>query len=142
MKNSMTRLAKYSVYKKTKRKKKAKKGSSSRVVRRANKLNKNVPKSEQWFRKKFEAERVFDVKDVTYNKPIGNYIVDVFLKKLNLIIEVDGSIHDSDEQKFKDFIRQGRLMKRGHLVVRVKAYDEESYQKCILAIAKLGDMDV
>ncbi|MEQ9300482.1 MAG: DUF559 domain-containing protein [Cyclobacteriaceae bacterium] len=35
-------------------------------------------------------------------KPLDRYIVDFYCKKLNLVIEVDGSSHDSDYRKMKD----------------------------------------
>ncbi len=39
-------------------------------------------------------------------KPLGNYIVDFYCKKLSLVIEVDGSSHYSEEANIKDQKRQ------------------------------------
>jgi very-short-patch-repair endonuclease len=39
-------------------------------------------------------------------KPIGRYIVDFYCKPLNLVIEVDGSIHDEEEVRLNDAERQ------------------------------------
>jgi very-short-patch-repair endonuclease len=42
-------------------------------------------------------------------KPIGNYIADFYCKKLNLVIEIDGSSHINKE--LKDIYRQIKLEK-------------------------------
>ncbi|MBL7888966.1 MAG: DUF559 domain-containing protein [Bacteroidia bacterium] len=49
-------------------------------------------------------------------KPLGNYIVDFYCKRLNLVIEVDGSSHDNNYQK--DLIRQKELEKLGLTFLR------------------------
>lgn len=51
--------------------------------------------------------------DFHRQKPIGNYIVDLFCPELMLALEIDGSVHDSDEAKIKDAIRQSELEKLG-----------------------------
>ena len=48
--------------------------------------------------------------------PIGNYIVDFICRKLNLIIEIDGSSHLS--KSIKDEERQDELKRMGYLVLR------------------------
>ena len=54
----------------------------------------------------------------TFNrqKPIGNYIVDFFCSKLNLVIEVDGESHYKRQQK--DLKRQKYLESLGLTVLR------------------------
>ncbi|WP_421763117.1 endonuclease domain-containing protein [Ekhidna sp.] len=39
-------------------------------------------------------------------KPLNNYIVDFYCKKLNLVIEVDGSSHYHEEARLQDKARQ------------------------------------
>jgi len=39
-------------------------------------------------------------------KPLGNYIVDFYCKKLSLVIEIDGGSHDFEEIMVKDIERQ------------------------------------
>jgi very-short-patch-repair endonuclease len=51
-------------------------------------------------------------------KPIGNYIVDFFCKKLNLIIEVDGETHFYDGAQEKDEKRQKELEALGLFFLR------------------------
>lgn len=59
--------------------------------------------------------------------PIGNYIADFFCHKAKLIIEVDGSVHNNDEIKKNDLIRQSDLEKLGYTVLRF-TNDEVSKQ--------------
>jgi len=51
---------------------------------------------------------------------IGNYIVDFISRELKLIIEVDGSSHDSSEQSAKDFDREKVLRELGYTIIRFK----------------------
>lgn len=50
--------------------------------------------------------------------PISKYIVDFYCHKLKLVIEVDGSIHSSEENRKLDEIRQKNLEKLGLIVFR------------------------
>src|SRR5688572_17747743 len=59
--------------------------------------------------------------------PIGTYIADFFCHKAKLIIEVDGSVHNNDEIKKNDFIRQSDLEKLGYTILRF-TNDEVSKQ--------------
>lgn len=56
----------------------------------------------------------------TFNRqrPVLNYIADFMCKELKLIIEVDGSSHDSEEAQIKDGIRQQNLEDAGFKVIR------------------------
>ena len=59
--------------------------------------------------------------DFHRQKPIDNYIVDLFCSKLKLIIEVDGKVHiDKGED---DIARQSKLESLGLKVLRFKASD-------------------
>ena len=50
--------------------------------------------------------------------PLGFYIADFYCHKLKLVIEVDGSIHDIEEVKLNDAIRQKLFEKEGLTVMR------------------------
>ncbi|HEU4860488.1 MAG TPA: DUF559 domain-containing protein [Chitinophagaceae bacterium] len=50
--------------------------------------------------------------------PIGNYIADFFCHKAKLIVEGGGSVHNNDEIKKSDFIRQSDLEKLGYTILR------------------------
>jgi very-short-patch-repair endonuclease len=47
--------------------------------------------------------------DFDRQKPIDEYIVDFYCKKLKLAIEIDGPTHDSEEAQTQDCYRQQRI---------------------------------
>jgi very-short-patch-repair endonuclease len=51
---------------------------------------------------------------------IGAYIVDFYCDELKLVIEVDGSVHDSDEARRYDAVREKDLLHAGYRVFRVR----------------------
>ncbi len=51
-------------------------------------------------------------------KPIGDYIVDFYCPKANLVIELDGGQHYTEEGKEKDTIRDRYLSRVGLQVLR------------------------
>jgi very-short-patch-repair endonuclease len=56
-------------------------------------------------------------------KPIGNYIVDFYCKKLKLVIEVDGGSHHFEEVIIKDGERQRILEELGMQFLRFTEMD-------------------
>ena len=56
-------------------------------------------------------------------KPIGNYIVDFYAIKANLVIEVDGGQHYTDEGRQKDKIRDEYMNSVGLKVLRFSDID-------------------
>ena len=50
--------------------------------------------------------------------PIRIYIADFYCHKLKLVIELDGSIHDIEEVKANDMIRQKMIEEEGITVMR------------------------
>ena len=49
---------------------------------------------------------------------IGNYIVDFFCAEHNLVVELDGNVHDSPDRRKIDAKRDAYLRSLGHTVVR------------------------
>jgi very-short-patch-repair endonuclease len=66
--------------------------------------------------------RKMDGYDFDRQRPIDQYIVDFYCKRLMLAIEIDGSSHDSNEAQIKDYVRQTRLENLG---VRFLRFREE-----------------
>lgn len=56
--------------------------------------------------------------DIRCQKVIGNYIVDLYIQELNLIIEIDGEYHNGKEQQKKDIERTKFLMSQGYHIIR------------------------
>ena len=76
----------------------------------------------------------------TFNrqKPLGNYIVDFFCKKLDLVIEIDGSSHFEDDKIIKDEERQMILEKMGLSFFRV--LDNEVKRKMPFVLNSLNEV--
>ena len=53
---------------------------------------------------------------------IGNYIVDFFCSSANLIIELDGSQHYTNEKHMEDLERDQYLLSLGYTVLRYSNY--------------------
>lgn len=56
-------------------------------------------------------------------RPIGNYIADFACLPLGLVIEVDGSSHDSEEAIKKDKIRDKKLSDLGFTTLRFSSWE-------------------
>ena len=56
---------------------------------------------------------------------IGNYIADFVCLKKNLIIEIDGSIHQHPENKENDEYRTQQLNTKGFTVIRLRSRGDE-----------------
>lgn len=76
--------------------------------------------SEVIFWKKVRAKKFHEI-DFDRQRIIGNYIVDFYVKKLGLVVEIDGSSHD--EKQVYDGIRQEYLESLGLLVFRITDFD-------------------
>ena len=64
--------------------------------------------------------------------PIGIYIADFYCHSQKLIIEIDGSIHDLEEVKSNDAIRQTDLEELGLTVLRFTAHDVMNNMESLL----------
>lgn len=114
------------LYSKYKKPKKTKKKRLSRLDKYALKLNQSLPVSKKWFQSLLERDGLINY--FKYNSPIGSYIADAINRHYKVIIEIDGSFHNrSEEQKFKNSIKDKYLVKRGYKVFRIPAYNNEIY---------------
>ena len=93
-------------------------GASGLLFQRAKELRSNMTQAElilwEYLRQKpggFKFRR---------QHPLGLYIVDFYCHKVKLVIEVDGSIHDIEEVKVHDEIRQKQLESEGLTVIRFR----------------------
>ena len=81
----------------------------------AKKLRKNMTKEERhlWY-------DFFKTLNLTVNrqKVIGNYIVDFYIAQAKLVIEIDGSQHYTDENKYADVKRDNYIAGLGLRVLR------------------------
>ncbi len=91
-------------------------GAGNLIFEKAKKLRNNVTPTEMilWGRLKERFPRI----RFRRQHPVSLYIVDIYCHTAKLVIEIDGSIHELDEVKNKDRIRQMDLEKLGLRVIR------------------------
>jgi len=53
--------------------------------------------------------------------PIGPYIADFAVMKARLVIEVDGAIHERDDVRARDELREQKIIGEGWRILRVDA---------------------
>lgn len=71
--------------------------------------------------------------------PVEPFVVDFLCHKLRLIVEVDGAMHDDEEQKLFDAERTRLLELKGFVVVRVKEHVVRDATEHVLDwISKVG----
>jgi very-short-patch-repair endonuclease len=63
---------------------------------------------------------------------IGPFIVDFYCPQANLIVEIDGPIHEA--QRERDQVREASLQQRGYRILRISARDVETTMPAVLAI--------
>ncbi len=63
--------------------------------------------------------------DFHRQKPIGYYVVDFFCPELLLAIEIDASVHDLEQTRIKDELRQDSIEQFGVRFIRFKNYEIE-----------------
>ena len=62
--------------------------------------------------------KAFDGVKFKRQKPIGRYIADFCAPSLRLIIELDGSVHDTPDAKAYDAVREEFLRAAGYTILR------------------------
>jgi len=78
--------------------------------------------------------RAGQLKGYTFNrqKPLDNYIVDFYCKRLNLVIEIDGASHTSEYAPIKDRERQEILENLGLKFIRFDDLDVKTNIRWVL----------
>lgn len=90
------------------------------IVPLAKELRKNMTPEEKhlWY----DLLRTYPIK-FSRQKVIGNYIVDFYCAKANLVIELDGSHHGLEKESEKDEKRTEYLESLGLTVIRIPNYE-------------------
>ena len=65
-------------------------------------------------------------------KPLGNYIVDFYCRKTNLVIEVDGGSHDYEDAVVEDGKRQQILEELGVSFLRFSDWEVKNAMSFVL----------
>ena len=66
--------------------------------------------------------------------PLSNYIADFYCHALKLVIEIDGSVHNKEEVKKNDELRQTHIEALGIKVIRFKNYEVINKPEKILQV--------
>ena len=100
-----------------------------KLKERARELRKNSTPSEIELWKSLRAGQM---QGYTFNrqKPLDNYIVDFYNRKLKLVIEIDGDSHDGKQEYDKK--RQQKLESLGCTVIRFYDHDVMRHIKGVL----------
>jgi very-short-patch-repair endonuclease len=94
--------------------------SNTQLKQRAKELRKQGVLSEVLFWNEVKRKKILDL-DFDRQKIIGNYIVDFYIKKLGIVIEIDGVSHN--EKLEEDEIRDNYLKSLGLTVIRYSDLD-------------------
>jgi len=105
-------------------------GANKVIFENAKSLRNNLTEEEMilWIRLK---ENIANYK-FRRQHPVSNYIVDFYCHKLKLVIEIDGSVHYSEENQKLDEIRQRNLESLGLVVFRFTNEDVRNKIESVL----------
>lgn len=101
---------------------------------RAREMRKRATSAEKVLWQKLR-ERPLNVKFLRQHI-IGDYIADFFAYEQRLVIEVDGSYHDSPEQRERDLQRDDYLRKKNYQILRFTNEDVIYHTKDVLQTIK------
>ncbi len=104
------------------------------IIERANMLRKNMTAAETKLWEHLKEKRMLNLR-FRAQHPIDRFIADFYCHPLKLIIEVDGDIHKSNEQKKYDIGRETELDRWEIKVVRFK--NEEIEENIEIIIDKI-----
>ena len=74
--------------------------------------------------------------------PLGIYIADFYCHKLKLVIELDGSVHDNEEVKKNDALRQKLIEEDGLSVIRFTNKEVMNNIQNVLALLEQKYMNI
>jgi type I restriction enzyme R subunit len=89
----------------------------SGLISKARELRKNQTKAEEIFWEILRNRQFLNLKFRRQHQ-IGDYIVDFYCPELKLVIEIDGEIHNTEEQSKKDSKREAYLKSLGNNILR------------------------
>jgi very-short-patch-repair endonuclease len=69
---------------------------------------------------------------------VGPYVFDFATLKQKLLIELDGGVHNADDVKARDLVRQNWAEGAGYRVLRLKNEDLEMGEERVLATVRLA----
>lgn len=109
------------------------------VKEKARGLANNLPKSEVWFREEL-SKKFKNLGDYCLESNVYCYgkIPDLVSETLRVVIEIDGSVHELVEVAEKDKEKDKLYRQKGYEVIRVSAYDYDSFTACFHRLEELN----
>jgi very-short-patch-repair endonuclease len=92
-------------------------GASTEIIERAKELRKSMTAAENYLWQQLRRNNMNDYR-FRRQHPIWRFIVDFYCHSEKLVIEIDGDIHETADQRERDENRTFELEKRGLRVVR------------------------
>ena len=92
------------------------------LIDTARELRQNSTSAEEIFWQAVRDRKFLSLK-FRRQQQIKFYVVDFYCHEQRLIVELDGSVHDTDENKFLDRERELNLSKWGYKIIRFKNAD-------------------
>ena len=101
------------------------------IFERAKMLRKNMTSAEKLLWEELKGKKILGLR-FRAQHPIYIFIADFYCHPVKLVIEVDGGIHKSREQKEYDLIREGELNDFGIEVIRFSNEEVEQEIKQVI----------
>ena len=92
-------------------------GATPEILYRASQLRRNMTYAEKCLWEKLRAKKVLGL---TFRRqhPVNMFIADFYCHRLKLVIEIDGSIHEIENYRIRDFGREDEFEKFGLATIR------------------------
>jgi imidazole glycerol-phosphate synthase subunit HisF len=94
-------------------------GTSVEIMKRASRLRKDQTSAEKIIWQRLRRRQIGGLR-FRRQHPINSFIADFYCHEAKIVIEIDGGIHDDQEQKQKDIARQEIITDFGIKVLRFK----------------------
>ena len=91
--------------------------SSPQIRQRAKELRQEMTPAERWLWEHIRNRRLGGFK-FRRQHPVGQFVADFYCAEVRLILELDGGVHD--EQQERDAVRSRDLQARGYRVLRLR----------------------
>jgi imidazole glycerol-phosphate synthase subunit HisF len=94
-------------------------GASAPIFQNAKKLRTNLTASEIRLWEELSNKKLGGLK-FRQQHPVGSFIADFYCHSAKLVIELDGSVHDTDEAKTRDLDRDALMKEWGLKIIRFR----------------------
>ena len=108
-------------------------GASQNIFENAKKLRYKMTPSEEKLWAELSENKL---KNYRFRRqhPLGNYIADFYCHKAKLVVEIDGEIHDSEENKEYDSGRDKTMESFG---IKVLRFTNNDIEKNLIGVLKI-----